>query len=436
MFICSYQKTMLRRFSLTRLRTNRTLQVGSTRQVSEFDNPTDFITHCPSLAERFPFHLDAFLYKSPPNPEQAASCHKKFCDLLHEETGARVWTTREVLHQLSKPQLRNLVIDSSNCKFKVVPGLNVDKIQNKMMREYFNYSLSRLNKDHLIDLLFLHPSVTITVDNSSTGFSVTEMPVSPLSNLVFTRDQQITTAKGVIIGRLAAPQRKFENFLMEAVWRQLGITPYARINEPGVLEGGDFIPIGPDLALLGVGQRTNFSAARQLLREDLIGTRRVVVVEDIRDDSKNTTHLDTIFSPIDKNICICLDKVAQDDPRFLRIAHEYVRKGPVYVEEVQMPFGKWLRNEGYTVVMATLEQQNAKFISNLNLGRDVYGKSKILSIHPDVESTLKRHGFEGTVLYTDFSPLIAMYGGVHSTTQVMRAADTYMSFKKRNREEQ
>ena len=426
---------MLRSFSLKRLRTNRTIQVGSTLQVSEFDNPTDIITHCPSLAERFPFHLDAFLYRSPPNPDQAAICHKKFCDFLHKETDARVWTTREVLQQMSTSQLRNLVIDSSDCKFKVVPDLNVEKMQKKMMREYFNYSLSNLSKDHLIDLLLLHPSVTITVDKSSTGFSITEIPVSPLSNIVFTRDQQITTAKGVVFGRLAAPQRRFESFLMEAVYRQLGVAPLGRIKAPGVLEGGDFIPAGYDLAFIGVGQRTNFAAVRQLLREDLFGTKRVVVVENVRDDSSSTTHLDTIFSLIDRKICICLDRVAQDDSRFMRIAHEYVRKGPVYIEEAQMPFGKWLRNEGFTVVMATLEQRDERFISNLHLGRDANGKSKILAINRDVASTLQRHGFDGTVLYTDFSPIISMFGGVHSTTQVMRASNTLLPFKKEKDDE-
>lgn len=417
-----FSTEMLRSYSaISRLRSNKVLQVGSTCQVSEFDRPTDIITHRPLLAERFPFHLDAFLYRSPPNPAMAAHCHKTFCDLLHDETGARVWTAREILSQLTFPQLRSLVIDSSDIHFRIKPDVNRQKIHKKLVRDYFDYSLSNLNKDHLIDLLMFHPSLTIDVDNSSTGFSVTEVPVSPLSNFVFTRDQQITTAKGVIIGRFAAPQRKFENYLMEAVWKQLGITPIGRMKEPALLEGGDFIPLGPDLALLGVGARTNMDAARQLMKEDLIGTDRFVVVEEVRDRSQTRSHLDTFFTPIDRHMCICVDKIAQDDPRYLRIAREFVKRDGAYVEEIQMPFGKWLRNEGFTIVMASLEQQSQKFLSILHLGKDEKGKSKILSINPDLGKTLRRHGFDGNVLFMDFSPIIAMYGGAHSSTQVLRA---------------
>ncbi|KAH0787186.1 WASH complex subunit 7 [Histomonas meleagridis] len=394
---------------------------SATHQVSVFDTPTDIVAHCPSLAERFPFHLDAFLYQSPPSPERVIESHKKMCALLAKESGARVWTVREILSQMSEEKLRSLLLDSADCKFEISPNAKLDNLSKKMSRNYFDYSLSKLNKDNLIDLLMLHPTVTIKIDQSSTGFSATTIPVSPLSNFMFTRDQQITTAKGVVMGRFAAPQRSFENILMKHVWNQLGITPIGQIYTPGVLEGGDFIPLGRELALLGVGLRTNMVAARQLMREDLVGTERFVIVEDVRDLSSQRTHLDTIFSPLDDQVCICLDKVAQDDPRYIRIVHEFVRRDGQYVQELQMPFGKWLRNQGYTIVMASLDQQKDYFMNNLQLGRDVYGHVKILAINPEVERTLKSHGFNGNIVYADLSEMTAMYGGVHSLTQVLRS---------------
>ena len=36
------------------------------------------------------------------------------------------------------------------------------------------------------------------------------------------------------------------------------------IAEPGYLEGGDFFPAGRDLALLGIGLRSNFEACKQV----------------------------------------------------------------------------------------------------------------------------------------------------------------------------
>ena len=52
------------------------------------------------------------------------------------------------------------------------------------------------------------------------------------------------------------------------------------IEEPGFLEGGDFTPAGQDLALLGIGLRSNMEAAQQLMDRDLLGARRFAVVKD------------------------------------------------------------------------------------------------------------------------------------------------------------
>lgn len=413
---------MLSAFSARRIARKTEIQVGSMVQVSEFDRPTDIITHCPTLGERFPFHLDAFLYQKPPNPTKAAECHQRFRDILHKETGAKIWTVREILNQLTISELRSLVIDTSNVKFKVVPSSSVN-FSKLMTREYINYSLSQLKKDYLIDLLMLHPSISINLDDSSTGFSVTEIPVQPLSNLCFTRDQQISTDSGVVIGRFTASQRKFENSIMQVVWNQLGVKT-TQVKTPAELEGGDFFPISKDLALLGVGLRTNMEAARQLMDQNLINVKRLVVIEDSSDLKQQRAHLDTIFTPLDESACICVDAVAQDHPNYMRIAREFVKHGNQYLEEVQMPFGKWLRKEGFTVVLASEAQQKNYFLNLLHLGKDSHGISKIMTIHPDVEKTLKKYGFKAEVIYLDdFSPITAMYGGIHCSTQVLRSSD-------------
>jgi hypothetical protein len=59
-----------------------------------------------------------------------------------------------------------------------------------------------------------------------------------------------------------------------------GLPIAGRIVEPGFLEGGDFFPMGQDLALVGVGLRSNVEACQQLMDKDLLGTRRLGVVRD------------------------------------------------------------------------------------------------------------------------------------------------------------
>ena len=59
-----------------------------------------------------------------------------------------------------------------------------------------------------------------------------------------------------------------------------GLPVVGEIRAPGYLEGGDFFPAGRDMALVGIGLRSNFEAARQLMDGDLLGTSRLAVVRD------------------------------------------------------------------------------------------------------------------------------------------------------------
>ena len=403
----------------------RSLKAGSVSQVSEYAKPTDIITHVPTLAERFPFHLDAFLYQNPPDPIGTTKCHERFRNLLHSVSGARVWTVREVLNELRISDLRRMVIDASNVRFVIQPTTDSEiKIRHKkeLSIKYLDYSLSGLSKNHLIDLLMLHPEVTINVDDTSTGFSVTEVPISPLSNMMFTRDQQIATARGVVMGRFETSQRRFETYLMRAVWKQLGVNVIASCEGASdiSLEGGDFFPVNEDLSILGVGIRTNINAARFLTSSGVLGTRKFVVVENPKDKTQERSHLDTVFSILDENTCLCLSLVARDDPKFLRIAREFEFVDGKYREQLQMPFGKWLNRQGFHVIEASYQQSQDQFVNVLHLGKDSHGRSQIVATNREVEGVLKKEGFEGDVHWTDLSPLLSMFGGVHCCTQVLR----------------
>lgn len=47
----------------------------------------------------------------------------------------------------------------------------------------------------------------------------------PLSNLVYTRDQQVTTCKGIVMGRLRSSQRQLEVEVMRFCFEKLGGSP-------------------------------------------------------------------------------------------------------------------------------------------------------------------------------------------------------------------
>lgn len=397
--------------------------MASRVQVSEFDNPTDIITHCPSIETKFPFHMAACLFELPPNPNEAVKCHDNFRKVIASVCGARVWTLHEVLKSLKVDVLREVLIKFTPIHFNLHLGKDMPgpEKERKMTTDYIRESLSRLEKEDLITLILLRPKVVIDVDNSSSGFKYDNITLSPLANLTFTRDQQITTAKGVVMGRFGAIQRLPENDLMKIIWLQLGVDLVAAIEAPGTLEGGDFLPVNKNVALCGVGLRTNMAAAQQLMDKDVIGTDRFVVVEDKVDLDQQRMHLDTFFNLCSDNLCVCLEAVANDEPRYIRHAVEFVRNEKGKYEEVnRQPFGSWLKKEGFSVVKVSFKQQEEYVLNLLHLGRNAQGKDRLLTINRDVEKLIKAHGYDGYVHCIDFSAITAMYGGAHCATQVLR----------------
>ncbi|KAI5513785.1 amidinotransferase family [Trichomonas vaginalis G3] len=411
--LCSIQRSITKKVPK--------ILASSLRQISECDQPTDIITHPPTVATQFPFHLEAFLFDTPPDPAAAHLCHESFQTALAQISGAKVWNVIDVLKKLSHKELRAILMETCDIAFNVDTDIKIDPIAKEISPEYIDYSLSQLSKHDLLDLILLNPSIRIKVDKSSTGFSYKTIPVSPLSNMLFTRDQQIATANGVVMGRFNAPQRTTEIALMNQVMPLLGVQPIGAIGDPGHLEGGDFFPLGYDMSMLGVGLRTTAEAARQLMRNDLVGTQKFVVVEDTHDRNPTRAHLDTVFNVIDEKTCICLDAIADDAPDFMRTARVYVKHDSHYVEEEKMPFGKFLVKEGFKVVKCSMKQQ-AEYVPNfINLGKDSHGKARILINNTELQTLLKANDVNINCYDIDFAAISSMSGGPRSSTFVLRA---------------
>jgi arginine deiminase len=71
--------------------------------------------------------------------------------------------------------------------------------------EYKAESIRRMTTVQLVDIIMCRPTVLFQRQDGHIVSNSVEM--SPLTNLTFTRDQQITTAKGVVMGNMAVSQR-------------------------------------------------------------------------------------------------------------------------------------------------------------------------------------------------------------------------------------
>ena len=124
-------------------------------------------------------------------------------------------------------------------------------------------------------------------------------------------DQQITTAKGIVIGRARSSQRAGEHKIMKQVFENLnsdilGIVS-EEYNKDAYLEGGDYFVAKKDLSLLGVGLRTSIHGAQYLMENDFLGTRYLAIVYDNEDLDQQRMHLDTYFNILNDKYVIILD---------------------------------------------------------------------------------------------------------------------------------
>lgn len=88
--------------------------------------------------------------------------------------------------------------------------------------------MKEMSTDQLIETIMIRPTVKLIPTEQNTGLT-SAYSFQPLSNLIYMRDQQITTARGIVMGHLKTPQRRLENEVMRFAFTKLGV-PSSRID--------------------------------------------------------------------------------------------------------------------------------------------------------------------------------------------------------------
>lgn len=370
-------------------------------------------------------HPRGSLYERPVNIDSAKAQHATFREVLRAH-GVRVLTVREILafgveeRMGARVELEELAADTLT--YKLAEGHAASDLSEAdafyLGDAYKRQVVSAMSTSQLIEICLINPTVTLMPSYRDTGLTAS-YTFEPLSNLVYTRDQQITTCRGIVMGRLRSQQRQKEVELMAYCFRKLGLPIAGTIVEPGFLEGGDFFPMGQDLALVGVGLRSNVEACEQLMARDLLGTRRLGVVRDDFDRDQDRMHLDCVFSVLGEGCCIMLETIIGEDSPKRRLVDEYVRDeatGKYSLAREGVEFGAFIRGEGLSIIPISHEHQLAYACNVLNLG-----KGRIISVHaPSARQIVKHEAFKGDVQVIDFSSVTSMYGSVHCASQVVR----------------
>lgn len=350
---------------------------------------------------------------------------------LLESEGIQVYTVLDVLRSNRKYLLEKAV---QSVTYNLEGELKYSSPEQKeeldffLSEQYKRDTLAHYSDDDLIEILLNKPICHLASETINTHLILKSVQFQPLGNLIFCRDHQIITPRGVIIGNLNAEQRKREVDMIRWFYELLQIPVIAEMQGENKLEGGDFMIIKEDLALLGVGMRTNFSAAAHLMENDLLMTKRFCIVNDENDFDQHRMHLDTFFNILSPEEVMLLDmdtvkpkKFREGQPIDLRRKaqiyerFEDVRKYGHYQFVKEMDFEEFLVEEGFRVIKVTHEEQSDFMINFLNIGN-----GKIISPNKEMRAFLEKNGSKVDVKFVEFAEVTKMYGAFHCATQAIR----------------
>ena len=322
---------------------------------------------------------------------------------------------------------KNLDKDSPSKRKK-----SIDEYEKNSSDQYKEKVLKKFSKKNLLNVILTRPTMKLKRIETDTYIESTSITFCPLGNLVFCRDQQITTKKGVVIGRSRTSQRKYEHKIMKQVFKNLNVEPIGEVID-GYLEGGDFFVARENLSMLGVGLRTNMVAANYLMKNDLLGTRYMAICYDENDKDQQRMHLDTYFNILnDTNVMVIdFEQVGKEENKQIDRKVYYFdndkdakeiesdkinienKVGEYKLVKIFESFYEFLEKMGFKYTKITNQEQKEYMINFLNIGNNT-----VISVNKNLENKVKDLGI--TVEYFDCQPILNMYGGMHCMTQVSR----------------
>ena len=395
----------------------------------------------------------ASLYEDVTDEDDIRACFNQLGEYLKTKNIQLITVEEALLIKEKHDDLMKLAKDSLNYERETEVPKEETKLGEKdgedrknSLEDYVTFSsedykekvLKKFSKKNLINVILTRPTMKLKHIETDTFIESTSITFCPLGNIVFCRDQQITTKKGVVMGRSRTSQRKYEHIIMKQVFKNLGAEIVGDVGEEGYLEGGDFFVAREDLSMLGVGLRTDMNGAGYLMKNDLLGTRYMAVCLDENDVDQQRMHLDTYFNILNDNntLVIDFDEVAKQEKKEKNIDRrvyyfdndkeakeiESDRKnidnkyGDYKLIKIFDSFYKFLDDMKFKYIKITHQEQKQYMINFLNIGNNT-----VISVNKNLEKKLKDNGIDMiTVKYFDCQPILNMYGGMHCMTQVSR----------------
>lgn len=264
----------------------------------------------PGLAHRrlTPTNADDLLFDDVMWVENAQRDHADFVNKLAQR-GVEVVELHDLLAQtMAIPEARSWLLDRKITANQVGVGLidgtraYLDSLRPHALAEFLigGLATSDLPEDYRTGHLAL----------AREGTGAREYLMPPLPNTLYTRDTTCWLYGGLTLNPLYWPARHDETLLMKAVYTfhpdYTGSTVWWGDPEQdwgqATFEGGDIMPVGNGVVLMGMSERTSRQAITQVAAALFRGgaARHVVVAG--MPKLRSAMHLDTVFTFADRDI--------------------------------------------------------------------------------------------------------------------------------------
>ena len=247
--------------------------------------------------------------------QEAQKDHYDFV-LKMRERGTEVVDLHEMLAEtLADKAARDWVLDRRITRNDVGMGIADD------MRAWLAEMPAPKLAEHLIGgiaILDLPKSERATM--LSEAFEPTDFLIPPIPNTLFQRDPSCWIYGGVTCNPMYWPARQPETLLQRAVYK---FHPRFKGSDfkiwwgdsdekfgASTLEGGDVMPIGKGVVLIGMGERSSRQAVFQVAETLLKQGAATRVIGCLMPKSRAAMHLDTVFSFCDRDLVTAYRDVA------------------------------------------------------------------------------------------------------------------------------
>jgi arginine deiminase len=235
--------------------------------------------------------------------------------LKMRERGVEVLDLHDLLAEtLEVTEARAWVLDRRITGNDVGPGLVA------VIRPWLDEMPAAMLAEHLIGgiaLLDLPKSKGTAMLTEAYGG--TDFVIPPVPNTLFQRDPSCWIYDGVTCNPMYWPARKPETLLQRAVYkfhprfRGGGFTIWWGDSDESFgaasVEGGDVMPIGKGVVLVGMGERTTRQAVFQLAERLFAQKGATRVIGCLMPKSRAAMHLDTVFTFCDRDLVTAFREV-------------------------------------------------------------------------------------------------------------------------------